>query len=74
MSQIPSLLISLSTGVLVTKGSKEADFGPAILRQLFGVPKVMYLVGATLAFLGVTTELNTILFVGMGMLFVVGGG
>lgn len=73
VSQIPSLLISLSTGVLVTKGSKEADFGPAILRQLFGVPKVMYLVGATLAFLGVTTELNTILFVGMGVLFVVGG-
>ena len=26
-SQIPSLLISLSTGILVTKASKEADFG-----------------------------------------------
>ena len=38
VSQIPSLLISLSTGILVTKGSKEADFGPAIIRQLFGVP------------------------------------
>lgn len=73
VSQIPSLLISLSTGILVTKGSKEADFGPAIIRQLFGVPKVMYLVGATLSFLGVVTELNTILFVGLGMLFVVGG-
>ena len=73
VSQIPSLLISLSTGILVTKGGKEAEFGSAILKQLFGVPKVMYLVGATLAFLGVATELNTILFVGMGMLFVVGG-
>ena len=73
VSQIPSLLISLSTGILVTKGSKEADFGPAIVKQLFGVPKVMYLVGATLAFLGVATELNTILFVGLGLLFVVGG-
>lgn len=73
VSQIPSLLISLSTGILVTKGGKEADFGPAIIKQLFGVPKVMYLVGATLAFLGVATDLNTILFVGMGMLFVVGG-
>ena len=73
VSQIPSLLISLSTGILVTKGSKEADFGPAIIRQLFGVPKVMYLVGATLSFLGIVTELNTILFVGLGMLFVVGG-
>ncbi len=73
VSQIPSLLISLSTGILVTKGGKESDFGPTIVRQLFGVPKVMYLVGATLAFLGVVTELNTVLFVGMGMLFVVGG-
>ncbi|MCM1025678.1 MAG: flagellar biosynthesis protein FlhA [Roseburia sp.] len=73
VSQIPSLLISLATGILVTKGGKEADFGPTLIRQIFGVPKVMYLVGATLAFLGVATELNTILFVGMGMLFIVGG-
>jgi flagellar biosynthesis protein FlhA len=73
VSQIPSLLISLSTGILVTKGGKEADFGPTIVKQLFGVPKVMYLVGATLAFLGVVTDLNTILFVGLGMLFVLGG-
>ncbi|MGN0431633.1 MAG: flagellar biosynthesis protein FlhA [Lachnospiraceae bacterium] len=73
VSQIPSLLISLSTGVLVTKGSKDADFGPAIVKQLFGVPKAMYLVGATLAFLGVVTDLNTILFLGMGLAFIVGG-
>ena len=73
VSQIPSLLIALSTGVLVTKGSKEAEFGPAIIKQLFGIPKVMYLVGGTLSFLGVATELNTILFLGMGLLFIVGG-
>ena len=73
VSQIPSLLISLSTGILVTKGGKEAEFGPAIVKQLFGVPKVMYLVGATLAFLGIVTELNTILFVGLGLLFIIGG-
>ncbi|MBR1700991.1 MAG: flagellar biosynthesis protein FlhA [Lachnospiraceae bacterium] len=73
VSQIPSLLISLSTGILVTKGGKEVEFGGEIIKQLFGIPKVMYLVGGTLAFLGVATELNTILFVGMGMLFVVGG-
>ena len=49
-SQIPSLLISLSTGILVTKASKEADFGTVLVSQLFGIPKVLYLVGATLAF------------------------
>ena len=73
VSQIPSLLISLSTGILVTKGGKEADFGPTIIKQLFGVPKVMYLVGASLIFLGVVTDLNIIIFAGMGLLFIVGG-
>ena len=57
-SQIPSLLISLSTGILVTKASKEADFGTVLVSQLFGIPKVLYLVGATLAFLGITTPLT----------------
>ncbi|MBO5282101.1 MAG: flagellar biosynthesis protein FlhA [Lachnospiraceae bacterium] len=73
VSQIPSLLISLSTGILVTKGGKEAEFGPVIIKQLFGIPKVIYFVGATLSVLGFFTDLNTILFVGMGQLFVVGG-
>ncbi|MCM1415611.1 MAG: flagellar biosynthesis protein FlhA [bacterium] len=73
VSQIPSLLISLSTGILVTKGSKEADIGMVLISQLFGVPKVMYLVGAVLAFLGLVTPLNPVVFVGLGLIFVVVG-
>lgn len=73
VSQIPSLLISLSTGILVTKGSKDADFGSTLMGQLFGLPKVMYIVGATLVLLGFVTPLNTILFVGLGLIFVICG-
>ena len=73
VSQIPSLLISLSTGILVTKGGKEAEFGTTIVKQHFGIPKAMYMVGATLMFLGITTGLNTILFLGLGLLFIVAG-
>ncbi len=73
VSQIPSLLISLSTGILVTKGSKQMDFGPAIVKQLFGVPKVMYYVGAIIAALGILTPLNLFLFVSFGILFIVTG-
>ena len=73
VSQIPSLLISLATGILVTKGGKEAEFGPTIIKQLFGIPKALYLVGGTLSFLGIVTSLNTILFLGMGLIFVVAG-
>ncbi len=72
-SQIPSLLISLATGILVTKGSKEADFGSVLVGQLFGVSKPLYFVGAVLTFLGIVTPLNTILFIGLGMVFIVAG-
>ena len=73
VSQIPSLLISLSTGILVTKGSKEADFGKVLVSQLFGVPKVLYFVGGTLCFLGVFTPLNAVLFLALGLLFIIAG-
>ena len=53
VSQVPSLLISLATGILVTKASSEADFGSMLVKQLFGIPKVLYIVGATITFLGI---------------------
>jgi len=73
VSQIPSLLISLSTGILVTKGSKDADFGTVLVSQLFGVPKVLYFVGATIIGLGVVTPLNTVIFLALGFTFVITG-
>lgn len=73
VSQIPSLLISLATGILVTKGSNEADFSGVLVKQLFGVPKVLYLVGVVLIFFGVATPLNTLLFLAFGLVFILCG-
>ncbi len=73
VSQIPSLLISLSTGILVTKGSKDADFGSVLIGQLFGVPRALYLVGAIITALGIITPLPTVVFLGLGLIFVVTG-
>lgn len=73
VSQIPSLLISLATGILVTKASKEADFGTALVSQLFGIPKVLYIVGGTIVFLGIFTPLPFFIFVPLGALFAVSG-
>lgn len=73
VSQIPSLLISLSTGILVTKGSKEADFGNVLVSQLFGLPKAMYFVGAVICFLGIVTPLNVVLFLALGLVFIICG-
>ena len=70
VSQMPSLMISLATGILVTKGSKDADFGNTLIHQLFGIPKVLYLVGVMICLLGLITTLNTILFLILGGAFI----
>lgn len=73
VSQVPSLLISLATGILVTKASSEADFGSMLVKQLFGIPKVLYIVGATISFLGIATPLNPVLFCALGIAFLAAG-
>ena len=73
VSQIPSLLISLSTGILVTKVSKEADLGNVLLKQLFSIPKVLYIVGGSMAFLGIVTPLSTLLCLIYAVLFIIAG-
>ena len=70
VSQIPSLLTSLSTGIIVTKVSKEADIGDVLVTQLFSIPKVLYMVGGAMAFLGIFTGLPTLVFVLYGVLFI----
>ena len=70
VSQIPSMLISLSTGILVTKGSKDTDFSESVLKQLFGMPRVLYIVGLVMSVLGIFTPLYWWLFVGIGVLFI----
>ena len=73
VSAIPSLLISLSTGILVTKVSREADIGNLLMGQLFAVPKVLYMVGGSLVFLGVFTPLPWYVFVLFGSLLLICG-
>ncbi len=73
VSQIPSLLISLSTGIIVTKASKEEELPEEIVGELFSTSKVLMIVGATIALMGIATPLPTVLFIILGvLLFVLG--
>ncbi len=73
VSQIPSLMISLATGILVTKASKEADVGDLLVKQLLSIPKVLYMVGGSMIFLGIVTPLDTIIFTAYGLIFIFSG-
>ncbi len=68
VSQIPSLMISLSTGILVTKASKDSELPDEIAGELFSTPKALKTVGIALAILGIVTPLPWWLFL------IIGGG
>ncbi|MGN0375803.1 MAG: flagellar biosynthesis protein FlhA [Butyrivibrio sp.] len=66
VSQIPSLMISLSTGIIVTKASKEVELPDELVGELFSTPKVLKIVGIALVFLGIVTPLPWYVFVPLG--------
>lgn len=43
VNQIPSLLISIATGVIVTRAAAETDLGTDLIRQIFNSSRVMYI-------------------------------
>jgi flagellar biosynthesis protein FlhA len=43
VSQVPSLLISIATGIIVTRAASEDDLGQEIVTQLISNPKVLYI-------------------------------
>lgn len=73
VSQIPALLISLATGILVTKVSDDEDVSVTLMGQLFALPKVLYLAGSVLVFLGIATPLNFFVVSGAGILVIIAG-
>lgn len=70
VSQIPALLIALSTGILVTKVTKDADVSDILISQLLSLPKVLYLTGTVLIILGTVTPLNDFIVSTAGILVI----
>ncbi len=74
VSSIPSVLISLATGILVTKAAKEdQDMAGMVFGQLFENARVLTIVGGVLIFLGVMTPLPIYIFIPLGIVFIMIG-
>ncbi|MDN5330929.1 MAG: flagellar biosynthesis protein FlhA [Tepidanaerobacteraceae bacterium] len=50
VSQIPALLVSTATGIVVTKAASEGNLGEGLIRQFLTYPKVLYMAAGLLAF------------------------
>jgi flagellar biosynthesis protein FlhA len=62
VSQLPALLISTASGILVTRSGGDEDFGTMAVKQLFGFPKVIGIAGAVLLFLSMIPGLPHLAF------------
>jgi len=69
VSQIPALLVSVATGIIVTRAAAENDLGSDIINQLFNSPQVLN-IGAVACFALVPVLRQwSLLAVGGGLLF-----
>jgi len=62
VSQIPALLISTASGILVTRSASLNSFGNELTMQLFSVPKVIGIAAVLLFILGIVPGMPTIPF------------
>lgn len=51
MSQIPALLISVATGMIVTRSASEANLNNEVIRQFSSQPRVLIIAGVAMPFL-----------------------
>ncbi|MCM3038271.1 flagellar biosynthesis protein FlhA [Paenibacillus motobuensis] len=58
VSQIPALLISTASGLIVTRASSEGNLAEDITSQLFTYPKLIYIVAGTITVLGLFTPIG----------------
>ncbi|MCA0983312.1 flagellar biosynthesis protein FlhA [Halobacillus yeomjeoni] len=54
VSQIPALLISTATGIVVTRVASQGNLGTDVTSQLLRYPKLLYIAAATIFLLGLT--------------------
>ncbi|TMW73229.1 flagellar biosynthesis protein FlhA [Alteribacter natronophilus] len=57
VSQIPALLVSTATGIVVTRAASEGNLGHDVTKQLFAYPKMLYVAGITIFLLGAVTPI-----------------
>jgi flagellar biosynthesis protein FlhA len=70
VSQIPALLISTATGLVVTRAASESNLGQDLIKQLFGNnPMLLYVIAGLMVLLGIFTPLPSFTYIFLGLIF-----
>ncbi len=74
VGQIPALLISTATGLVVTRAASESNLGQDLINQLFSNnPIILFIIGGVMIVLGLFTPLPTSANILLGIIFIIAG-
>lgn len=68
VNQIPALLISTATGIVVTRAASESNLGTDLTNQIINNPRVFFIASGVLALLGLIPGLPGIPFFSMSLI------
>lgn len=69
VTQIPALLISTATGIIVTRAASDANLGSDFVGQLFNQPRALLIAGTAIGLLGLVPGLPKLPFFALAGLF-----
>lgn len=58
VSQIPALLLSTATGLMVTRAASENNLGSDVVRQVFSFPRTLFIASGAILLLGIGTPIG----------------
>src|SRR5438067_4128545 len=66
VAQIPSLIISIAAGMVVSRVASDEDVGSQLVGQLFAKPEIMYITGGILGGMGLIPGMPNLVFLLLG--------
>ncbi len=73
VAQVPALVISMAAGLIVSRVGDEKNIGEQMIEQLFARSQALMISGAVLGVLGLMPGMPHLVFIGFGLLCVLGG-
>ena len=73
VAQIPSMLLSTATAIIVTRMSSEQDMSAEVTRQLTANPRVLFVAAGVIGIMGIVPGMPNLVFLSFALLLGVAG-
>ena len=73
VAQIPSMLLSTATAIIVTRMSSEQDMSAEVTRQLTANPRVLFVAAGVIGLMGIVPGMPNLVFLSFALLLGVAG-